>query len=85
MTSYETDLRQFIVENFLFGKDDQPVASSDSLLELGIVDSTAVLELVGFLEQTYQITIDDEELVPDNLDSIDRIVQFVTRKLEKAA
>ena len=85
MTNYELELRQFIVENFLFGKQDTPLANGDSLLELGIIDSTGVLELVSFLEQKYGFTIQDEELVPENLDSIDRLVRFVTRKIEIAA
>ncbi len=85
MTNYELELRQFIVENFLFGKEDAPLANTDSLLELGIIDSTGVLELVSFLEQKYGFTIQDEELVPENLDSIDRLVQFVRRKAEIAA
>ena len=85
MTNYELELRQFIVENFLFGKEDAPLANGDSLLELGIIDSTGVLELVSFLEQKYGFTIKDEELVPENLDSIDRLVQFVRRKAEIAA
>jgi acyl carrier protein len=85
MTNYELELRQFIVENFLFGKEDAPLANGDSLLELGIIDSTGVLELVSFLEQKYGFTIQDEELVPENLDSIDRLVRFVRRKAEIAA
>ena len=85
MSKYELDLRQFIVDNFLFGKADAPLASSDSLLERGIIDSTGVLELVGFLEQKYGITIQDEELVPENLDSLERLVRFVSRKVEIAA
>jgi acyl carrier protein len=85
MSKYELDLRQFIVDNFLFGKADAPLASSDSLLERGIIDSTGVLELVGFLEQKYGITIQDEELVPENLDSIERLVRFVSKKVEIAA
>jgi acyl carrier protein len=85
MTNYALELRQFIVENFLFGKEDAPLANGDSLLELGIIDSTGVLELVSFLEQKYGFTIQDEELVPENLDSIDRLVRFVTRKIEIAA
>jgi acyl carrier protein len=85
MTDYELELRQFIVENFLFGKEDPPLGADDSLLDRGIIDSTGVLELVGFLEQKYRITIQDEELVPDNLDSIDRLVRFVSRKMGIAA
>jgi acyl carrier protein len=85
MADLESDLRQFIVENFLFGREDKPLGNDDSLLDLGIIDSTGVLELVGFLEHKYQITIEDEELVPENLDSIERLVRFVSRKIEMAA
>ena len=84
MSKYELDLRQFIVDNFLFGKADAPLASSDSLLERGIIDSTGVLELVAFLGQTYPVTILDEELVPDNLDSINNLVKFIEGKLNEA-
>ena len=84
MADYEHDLRHFIVETFLFGKEDEPLASSESLLERGVIDSTGVLELVGFLETTYGITIEDEDLVPDNLDSIERLVGFVERKRQPA-
>jgi acyl carrier protein len=69
-------LRQFIKENFLFGQD-LTFADDDSFLELGIVDSTGVLELVTFIEERYQITVDDEELVPENLDSIENLVRFI--------
>ena len=85
MPDYEHDLRHFIVENFLFGKNDEPLTASESLLERGVIDSTGVLELVGFLEKTYGITIEDEELVPDNLDSIERLVAFVERKQPQLA
>ena len=85
MNNYELELRQFIVENFLFGKEEAPLGGDESLLDRGIIDSTGVLELVGFLEQTYHIAIQDEELVPDNLDSINRLVRFVSRKAEIAA
>jgi acyl carrier protein len=85
MNNYELELRQFIVENFLFGKEDAPLGVDESLLDRGIIDSTGVLELVGFLEQKYHIAIQDEELVPENLDSINRLVRFVSRKAEIAA
>jgi acyl carrier protein len=85
MADLESDLRQFIVENFLFGREEKPLGNADSLLDLRIIDSSGVLELVGFLEQKYQIAIEDEELVPENLDSIERLVRFVSRKIEMAA
>jgi acyl carrier protein len=76
-----TEVRNFIVERFLFGQDGDSLANSASFLEGGIVDSTGVLEIVMFLEQRFGIKVNDEELVPDNLDSIDKVAAFVARKL----
>jgi acyl carrier protein len=76
----EREIRAFVVENFLFG-DDKGLNTSQSLLDAGIVDSTGVLELVTFLEKTYNIHVADQEFVPENLDSIGRIVGFVRGKL----
>jgi len=75
-----TAIRDFIVDSFMMGKGGDELTDSGSLLDIGIIDSTGVLELVGFLEETYGITIDDEDLVPDNLDSIDNLVRFVGSK-----
>ena len=74
-------VRQFIVENFLFGQDDQKLANDSSLLEHGVIDSTGVLELIGFLEREYQIKVTDDEIVPENLDSVDRLVNYLEGKL----
>ena len=79
MNHIASSLRQFIKENFLFGQD-LTFADHDSFLELGVVDSTGVLELVTFIEDRYQITIEDEELVPENLDSIENLVRFIAGK-----
>jgi acyl carrier protein len=79
MNHVATALRRFVKENFLFGQD-LVLADEDSLLELGIVDSTGVLELVTFIEDRYRITVEDEELVPENLDSIASLVRFITAK-----
>jgi len=76
------DVRGYIVERFLFGQGGDSLSNSDSFLESGIVDSTGVLELVMFLEQRFAIKVKDEELVPDNLDSIDKVAAFVGRKLQ---
>lgn len=73
-------VRAFVVENFLFGDHTHPLAASDSLIENGIIDSTGVLELVAFLEDRFGITMADSEIVPANLDSLDRIAAFVTSK-----
>jgi len=72
-------IRNFIIENFLFG-DPGNFSDSDSLLEKGIIDSTGVLELVAFLEKTHEIKVADEELVPENLDSIANVVAYLTKK-----
>jgi acyl carrier protein len=63
------------MENFLLGDDLRTLPGDASLIEAGIIDSTGVLELVGFLERTYGLRIADHELVPENLDSIDRVVR----------
>lgn len=73
-------VRQFVVESFLFGQGGD-LTDEASFLEQGIVDSTGILELVAFLEETYGITVGDSELTPDNLDSIDAIVAFLSRRL----
>ena len=75
-----TELRNFIVENFMLGQEDDELTDSASLLDLGIIDSTGVLELVGFIEETYGFKVEDEELIPENLDSIDHLVEFITKK-----
>ena len=73
-------IRQFIAESFMIGRNPDDLKDGQSLLDMGIIDSTGVLELVGFLEETCRIKIEDEELVPDNLDSVDKLVKFVGRK-----
>jgi len=72
-------MRQFIIENFLFDEDES-LQKDTSFLENGIIDSTGILELVVFLEETYEITVEDEELIPENLDSIGNIVQYLAKK-----
>jgi acyl carrier protein len=72
-------VRQFIVENFLFGEDGD-LDEGTSFLESGIIDSTGILELVSFLEETFAISVADDELVPENLDSIANVVAYLTKK-----
>ena len=76
----EQDIRSFVVENFLFGDDGSKIANDASFLDNGIIDSTGVLELVAFIEEKYGIAVADDDLVPDNLDSISSIKAFVERK-----
>ncbi|MDZ7264857.1 MAG: acyl carrier protein [candidate division KSB1 bacterium] len=76
----ETQLRQFVRDNLMFGDTRHELKKDQSFLNSGIIDSTGVLELVAFLEDNFQIKVNDEEIVPENLDSIERLIQFVTRK-----
>lgn len=76
-------LRRFIAENFLFRDEADAIAADASLLEAGIIDSTGVLELVCFLESTFGIQVADEDMLPENLDSIRAIAGYVTRKLSE--
>jgi acyl carrier protein len=76
-------VREFVTSNF-FVQDAASLTDSASLLDLGVVDSTGVLEIMGFLEGTFGVAVEDDEIVPDNLDSIERIAAFVERKRAKA-
>ena len=80
MSPIEQELRAFVVENFLFGQDGN-LCNDDSFLENGIIDSTGILELVSYLEEQYKIEVADQELVPENLDSIANLARFVCKKL----
>lgn len=81
----EGEIRTFLAENFPLGEDPSDLRADASLLEAGIIDSTGVLELVGFIEETYGVRVEDEELLPENLDSIQSIVGFVERKRAAAS
>jgi acyl carrier protein len=73
-------VRTFIVENFLFG-DSERLKDDTSFLDSDIIDSTGILEVVAFLEETYDISIEDEEMIPENMDSLVNISSFLGRKL----
>ena len=74
-------IRNFIIENFLFEQNHDELRNDASFLDEGIIDSTGMLELVSFIEETYGIHVEDEELVPENLDSVNNVVSFIERKL----
>jgi acyl carrier protein len=77
-------IREFVVGNFLFGQNGHQLADDQSFLETGIIDSTGVLELVAFLEQHFNVTVGDRELLPENLDSVANAARFVARKLHSS-
>ena len=80
MSSIETDLRQYVLDKLLFGRTEVELSGDASFLESGIIDSTGVLELVAFLEEKFQVKVEDEDLIPANLDSINAIVRYVGNK-----
>jgi acyl carrier protein len=73
-------IRQFILKNFLFTDDDSSLSDSSSLIASGTIDSTGVLELIMFVEEAFKIAVAEEEMVPDNLESVDKIVRYVRSK-----
>lgn len=81
MQAITEQLRAFIKDRFLFGQSADQLQEDDSFLEKGIIDSTGVMELVAFIEEQYGVSVGDEELVPDNLDSLKRVSTFVGKKL----
>lgn len=72
-------IRRFLIENFLF-EDDGTLTEDTSLLEAGIIDSTGVLELVSFIEETFDLEVADEDMIPENLDSIANVVTYLQKK-----
>ena len=79
--SVETSIQHFVLESFLFTDDSEQLPVDASFLEEGIVDSTGVLELVMFVEETFNISVDDEEIVPENFDSVEQLARYVRLKL----
>ena len=75
-------VKAYIVENFLFG-DDSRIGPETDFLENGILDSTGVLELIGFLEEKFGIQVDDDEVVPDNMNSLEKITRYISKKIGK--
>lgn len=84
MEAIEREIRAFLKENFLFGESDEDIPSDQSFVDSGLIDSTGVLELVTFVEERYGFQVNDDELVPENLDSIERLARFVEKKTRSA-
>ncbi len=83
--STEAAIRNFITESFMYREGVEVLGDTDSLLDKGLVDSTGVLELVFFLEKTFGLTVNDDEVLPENLDSVRQITSFVRRKTSAPA
>jgi len=82
MQNLAQEIRRFITDNFLFGKTRKDFTDEVSFLDIGIIDSTGVLELVNFIEETYSFKVQDEELIPANLGSIKSVAEYVARKVK---
>lgn len=83
--TYAADIKAFIINNFLFGQAGTGITDEQSFLESGLIDSTGLLELVAFVEERYGISVEDRELLPENLDSLRNVSAFVARKLGQPA
>lgn len=77
-------IRHYIMENLLFTEDESILQDSDSFLDGGIIDSTGVMEIILFIEETFGIKVNDDEMLPANLDSVDNLAAFVQRKQAQA-
>lgn len=80
MTTVDQEVRTFLSENFSLGKDLSHLSSTQSLTERGFIDSVGIVELLTFLETRFDIQINDDETVPENIDTIDNIVRFIGEK-----
>lgn len=80
--SVEEKIRNFILDNFIFSDEENSLANNESFLDKGVLDSTGILEVIFFLEEEFKIKVNDDELVPENLDSVDNITAFVNRKTQ---
>jgi len=78
-------IRQYILGNLLFTEDESALQDTDSFLDSGIIDSTGVLEIILFIEETFGIKVNDDEMLPTNLDSVNNLAAFIDRKQAVAA
>ncbi len=80
LNNIEEDIRNYIAKNILFSKSGFPYADTSSLLQEGVIDSMNVLELVMFVEENYDVMVEDEDIVPDNFDSIAALAAYIRQK-----
>ena len=82
----ETTLREFIEQNFVARKGQRQLSNEESLLDSGLVDSTGIFELVGFIERTFNLEIDDTDIVPENFETVNSLAAFVrSRQAQQAS
>jgi len=78
--SVENTIREYVLENYLFTDDESVLINNDSFLDKGILDSTGILEMINLIEEEYDVKVEDNEMIPENLDSVNNIVAFIERK-----
>ena len=78
--SIREKIRSYILENYLFTDDQAALSDGDSFLDKGIIDSTGILEVIYFLEDEFGVAVDDDEMIPENLDSVDNLICFIEKK-----
>jgi acyl carrier protein len=80
LTSVASDIRNFVVDRFMFGQGGDQLSDDDSFLQRGVIDSMSVLELIAYIEERWGFKVHDQDLIPDNLDSVNRVANFILRK-----
>lgn len=83
-SQFAEQVRTFVVATFLLGEGAR-LRDDDSFLEQGVIDSTGVLELISWIEETYGVEVVDGELVPENFDSVDNVAAYLGAKLNGKA
>jgi acyl carrier protein len=78
----EQKIRNFILENYLFTDDQSALNSDDSFLDKGIIDSTGILELIFFIEEEFGVKVEDDEMIPENLDSVNNAIKYLKTKIK---
>ena len=78
--SIEEKVKGYILDNFLFTDDQSALSSEDSFMERGIIDSSGILEVIFFLKEEFNVEVEDDEMIPENLDSVVNLVAFVEKK-----
>lgn len=85
MQQIQQEVRQFVIENFVFDNDGHNISDDDSFFDTGLLDSMGVLTLMEFVREKFGISVEDGELLPENWDSVNRVTAFVRAKLSIAA
>lgn len=76
-----TLLRKYLFDSFLFGYSEEELSNDTSFLEIGVLDSIGIMEVVSFIEQNFAVRFQDSEIIPENLDTVNRMADFIRRKL----